>query len=85
MEFTLLRVCIKVGNHDDDNLGPFEITTRWTVVMEYMISPWKPEMVITGTSTMGINPKTGKFCTHVVTSYASLSKTYRLKSETLFI
>ncbi|XP_062090674.1 uncharacterized protein LOC133796970 [Humulus lupulus] len=45
--------------------GPFEITTRWTVVMEYMMSPWKPEMVITGTSTMGINPETGKFCSHV--------------------
>ncbi|KAL9224022.1 hypothetical protein vseg_000097 [Gypsophila vaccaria] len=45
--------------------GPFEITTRWTMVMRFMPLPWKPELVFTGTSVMGINPETGKFCSHV--------------------
>ncbi|KAK9697766.1 hypothetical protein RND81_08G060100 [Saponaria officinalis] len=45
--------------------GPYEITTRWTMVMRFMPLPWKPELVFTGTSVMGINPDTGKFCSHV--------------------
>ncbi|GAV59728.1 SOUL domain-containing protein/DUF2358 domain-containing protein [Cephalotus follicularis] len=45
--------------------GPYEITTRWTMVMKFMILPWKPELVFTGTSIMGVNPETGKFCSHV--------------------
>ncbi|KAJ4828864.1 hypothetical protein Tsubulata_044576 [Turnera subulata] len=45
--------------------GPFEITTRWTMVMRFMLLPWKPELVFTGTSVMGINPETGKFNSHV--------------------
>ncbi|KAG6587902.1 hypothetical protein SDJN03_16467, partial [Cucurbita argyrosperma subsp. sororia] len=45
--------------------GPYEITTRWTAVMKFILLPWKPELVLTGTSIMGINPKTGKFCSHV--------------------
>lgn len=45
--------------------GPYEITTRWTMVMTFILLPWKPELVFTGTSVMGINPKTGKFCSHV--------------------
>lgn len=45
--------------------GPFEITTRWTAVMKFILLPWKPEFVLTGTSIMGINPHTGKFCSHV--------------------
>ncbi|KAH9604731.1 hypothetical protein KSS87_013689 [Heliosperma pusillum] len=45
--------------------GPYEITTRWTMVMKFMPLPWKPELVFTGTSVMGINPETGKFCSHV--------------------
>ncbi|XP_028800084.1 uncharacterized protein LOC114755375 [Neltuma alba] len=45
--------------------GPYEITTRWTMVMTFMLLPWKPELVFTGTSVMGINPETGKFCSHV--------------------
>ncbi|KAL6974314.1 hypothetical protein U1Q18_028495 [Sarracenia purpurea var. burkii] len=45
--------------------GPFEITTRWTMVMKFILLPWKPELVFTGTSIMGINPETGKFCSHV--------------------
>ncbi|KAL6974315.1 hypothetical protein U1Q18_028496 [Sarracenia purpurea var. burkii] len=33
--------------------------------MNYILLPWKPELVLTGTSIMGINPETGKFCSHV--------------------
>ncbi|KAK9947633.1 hypothetical protein M0R45_003248 [Rubus argutus] len=45
--------------------GPYEITTRWTMVMKFIPLPWKPELIFTGTSVMGINPETGKFCSHV--------------------
>ncbi|XP_021741627.1 uncharacterized protein LOC110707868 isoform X1 [Chenopodium quinoa] len=45
--------------------GPYEITTRWTMVMTFIPLPWKPELVFTGTSVMGINPETEKFCSHV--------------------
>ncbi|KAF3442700.1 hypothetical protein FNV43_RR16617 [Rhamnella rubrinervis] len=45
--------------------GPYEITTRWTMVMKFILLPWKPELVFTGTSIMGINPETGKFCSHL--------------------
>lgn len=36
------------------------------MVMKFVILPWKPELVFTGTSVMGINPENGKFCSHVV-------------------
>ncbi|KAK1265168.1 hypothetical protein QJS04_geneDACA021360 [Acorus gramineus] len=45
--------------------GPYEITTRWTMIMKFTILPWKPELVFTGISIMGINPQTQKFCSHV--------------------
>ncbi|XP_002529364.2 uncharacterized protein LOC8276216 [Ricinus communis] len=45
--------------------GPYEITTRWTMVMKFMPLPWKPELVFTGTSVMGINPENGKFSSHL--------------------
>ncbi|KAL0559404.1 hypothetical protein IC582_004013 [Cucumis melo] len=45
--------------------GPYEITTRWTAVMKFVLLPWKPECVLTGTSIMTVNPNTGKFCRHV--------------------
>ncbi|XP_061352561.1 uncharacterized protein LOC133297431 [Gastrolobium bilobum] len=45
--------------------GSYEITTRWTMVMKFVLLPWKPELVFTGTSVMGINPENGKFCSHV--------------------
>ncbi|KAK6945037.1 Protein of unknown function DUF2358 [Dillenia turbinata] len=45
--------------------GPYEITTRWTMVMTFVLLPWKPELVFTGTSVMGVNPETKKFCSHV--------------------
>ncbi|KAL1816087.1 hypothetical protein DCAR_0520457 [Daucus carota subsp. sativus] len=44
--------------------GPYEITTRWTMVMRFILLPWKPELIFTGTSVMGINPETNKFCSH---------------------
>ncbi|XP_010535883.1 PREDICTED: uncharacterized protein LOC104811045 [Tarenaya hassleriana] len=45
--------------------GPYEITTRWTMVMKFLLLPWKPELVFTGTSVMAVNPETGKFCSHL--------------------
>ncbi|KAK4343473.1 hypothetical protein RND71_036567 [Anisodus tanguticus] len=45
--------------------GPYEITTRWTMVMKFVLLPWKPELIFTGTSVMGVNPKTNKFNSHV--------------------
>ncbi|CAA2963774.1 Hypothetical predicted protein [Olea europaea subsp. europaea] len=44
--------------------GPYEITTRCTMVVKSILLPWKPELVFTGTSVMGINPETKKFCSH---------------------
>ncbi|MCL7049227.1 hypothetical protein MKW94_013857 [Papaver nudicaule] len=51
--------------HSVKQTGPNEITTRWTMIMPFVILPWKPELVFTGTSVMGINPKNQKFCSHV--------------------
>ncbi|KAG6739575.1 hypothetical protein POTOM_057176 [Populus tomentosa] len=51
--------------HSVKQTGTYEITTRWTMVMKFMLLPWKPELVFTGTSIMGINPQTGKFSSHL--------------------
>ncbi|KAJ3673369.1 hypothetical protein LUZ60_006743 [Juncus effusus] len=51
--------------HSVKQTGPNEITTRWTMVMKFMLLPWKPELIFTGESIMGINPKTQKFCSHL--------------------
>ncbi|KAJ4789225.1 SOUL heme-binding family protein [Rhynchospora pubera] len=51
--------------HSVKQTGPYEITTRWTMVMKFVLLPWKPELVFTGVSIMGINPRTQKFCSHV--------------------
>ncbi|KAJ0977829.1 hypothetical protein J5N97_013303 [Dioscorea zingiberensis] len=51
--------------HNVRKTGPYEITTRWTMEMRFGLLPWKPELVFTGCSIMGINPKTQKFCSHV--------------------
>nr|GME03113.1 heme-binding-like protein, chloroplastic [Ipomoea batatas] len=45
--------------------GPSEITTRWTMVMRFLLLPWQPELVFTGTSVMKVNPETKKFIKHV--------------------
>lgn len=34
--------------------------------MRFILLPWKPELVFTGNSVMGINPETKKFCSHIV-------------------
>ncbi|KAJ0515406.1 putative SOUL heme-binding protein [Helianthus annuus] len=34
--------------------------------MTFSLLPWKPVLVFTGTSVMGVNPENGKFCSHVV-------------------
>ncbi|XP_020249279.1 uncharacterized protein LOC109826660 isoform X2 [Asparagus officinalis] len=51
--------------HSVRQTGPYEITTRWTMVMTFVLLPWKPQLVFTGVSIMGVNPKTQKFCSHM--------------------
>jgi hypothetical protein len=34
--------------------------------MKFMLLPWKPELVFTGVSIMGVNPQNLKFNSHVV-------------------
>ncbi|KAF8687676.1 hypothetical protein HU200_042593 [Digitaria exilis] len=51
--------------HDVKQTGPYELTTRWTMVMKFMLLPWKPELVFTGLSIMGVNPQNLKFNSHV--------------------
>uniref|UniRef100_A0A6V7QPQ9 Heme-binding-like protein At3g10130, chloroplastic n=1 Tax=Ananas comosus var. bracteatus TaxID=296719 RepID=A0A6V7QPQ9_ANACO len=51
--------------HHVKQTGRYEITTRWTMVMKFALLPWKPELVFTGVSIMGVNPETQKFCSHV--------------------
>ncbi|KAK2630723.1 hypothetical protein QOZ80_6AG0544140 [Eleusine coracana subsp. coracana] len=51
--------------HSVKQTGPYELTTRWTMVMKFMLLPWKPELVFTGLSIMGVNPQNLKFNSHV--------------------
>ncbi|XP_039843946.1 uncharacterized protein LOC120703827 [Panicum virgatum] len=51
--------------HAVKQTGPYELTTRWTMVMKFMLLPWKPELVFTGLSIMGLNPQNLKFNSHV--------------------
>ncbi|XP_008785444.1 uncharacterized protein LOC103704070 [Phoenix dactylifera] len=51
--------------HHVRQTGPYEITTRWTMVMRFFLLPWEPELVFTGISIMAVNPQTQKFCGHV--------------------
>lgn len=51
--------------HSVKQSGPSEITTRWTMTMKFALLPWRPELIFTGVSVMGINPTTGKFLSHV--------------------
>ncbi|KAL5975666.1 hypothetical protein ACLOJK_019992 [Asimina triloba] len=55
--------------HHVKQTGPHELTTRWTMVMRFVLLPWKPELVFTGISIMGVNPQTQKFCSHVLRVY----------------
>ncbi|KAL9270227.1 hypothetical protein AKJ16_DCAP24812 [Drosera capensis] len=45
--------------------GPCEITARWAMVAQYALLPWKPELIITGTSVMEVNRVTRKIFNHV--------------------
>ncbi|KAI3972201.1 hypothetical protein MKX01_011753 [Papaver californicum] len=45
--------------------GAYEISTRWTAIMKLITVPWKPRLVLTGTSIMHINPENHKFYSHV--------------------
>lgn len=49
--------------------------------MKFMLLPWKPELVFTGTSIMGINPQTGKFSSHLV-KFTSLASVKMINYET---
>ncbi|KAJ6793266.1 Uncharacterized protein M6B38_111860 [Iris pallida] len=51
--------------HSVRQTGPYEITTRWTMVMKFVLLPWNPELIFTGISIMGVNPQTKKFCSHM--------------------
>ena len=53
--------------HDIKQTGPYEITTRWTMVMKPTFNGllrikwlWDPTMIFTGASKMGVNPETGE-------------------------
>lgn len=45
--------------------------------MRFVLLPWKPELIFTGTSVMGINPETGKFCSHAVGFSSPVKSKYR--------
>ena len=47
--------------------GDWELTTRWTMGMTFALLPWRPPLVFTGTSVMGVDPDNGKFLSHVDT------------------
>lgn len=56
--------------HSVERTGTFELTTRWTMKMEFFgkflpTQLWRPEIAFTGVSIMQVNPETGKFCKHV--------------------
>lgn len=56
--------------HSVTQTGEHELTTRWTMEMEFMgkFVPqglWRPQLAWTGLSIMQVNPQTGKFCKHV--------------------
>ena len=52
--------------------GPAQITTRWTMTMRAALGPLRavvgePQLVFTGTSIMGVDRATRRFCSHVDT------------------
>ena len=55
--------------HDIFQSGAWEITTRWTMTMRVPAFPfaWRPKLTFTGTSIMGVDPRTKKVKTHVDT------------------
>ncbi|EFJ10142.1 hypothetical protein SELMODRAFT_229405 [Selaginella moellendorffii] len=63
----LLRVVFNVEFilHEAKKTKQDEITTRWTMNMTFKLLPWKPVLLITGVSVMGVNLSTGRFRSHV--------------------
>eukprot|EP00850_Spirogloea_muscicola_P008514 SM000045S16259 [mRNA] locus=s45:490902:493372:- [translate_table: standard] len=53
--------------HGVTQTGPNELTTRWTMTMDFWLIPWRPQLVFTGTSIMALNPATSKFNSHIDT------------------
>ncbi|KAG0620713.1 hypothetical protein M758_4G237700 [Ceratodon purpureus] len=51
--------------HSVKQTGPYEITTRWTMTMNFWIVLWQPQLLFTGVSIMRVNPETGKFNAHI--------------------
>lgn len=51
--------------HSVKQTGPYEITTRWTMTMNFWIVLWQPQLIFTGVSIMRVNPETGKFNAHI--------------------
>jgi hypothetical protein len=52
--------------HDIKQTGEYELTTRWTMTMQFnptkgtpLTNVWDPKLVFTGISIMGVNPETG--------------------------
>ncbi|KAG5049402.1 hypothetical protein JHK85_010505 [Glycine max] len=67
--------------------GPYEITTSWAMVVKFVLLPWKPQLIFTETSIMGINPENGKFYSHVVWDYISgkLKKDLQYQADEVFM
>jgi hypothetical protein len=57
-----------LGGFESVQTGPYEITTRWTMTMNFWIVLWQPQLIFTGVSIMRVNPETGKFNAHIVRS-----------------
>lgn len=62
--------------HDIKQTGKYEATTRWTMIMKPTFNKslgfqwlWDPELIFTGVSIMGVNPKNG--CPHQCVTQAS--------------
>eukprot|EP00877_Chromochloris_zofingiensis_P004288 jgi/Chrzof1/13860/Cz08g15100.t1 len=60
--------------HDAKQTGELEITTRWTMTMEFTLSRavklnkwWEPVIIFTGTSIYGFNSANGKINRHIDT------------------
>ena len=68
--------------HEIYQSGPWEITTRWTMVMGLPTFPfaWRPTLTFTGTSIMGIDEETKKVTRHVDT-WDSIENQRHLSAE----
>lgn len=61
--------------HDLKQTGEYEITTRWTMTMQFnpthgtpIRNFWDPKLVFTGVSIMGVNPENGGYA-YLLTAY----------------